>query len=162
MAFSFSLKHVFFSIVLLTLAHSCCKVHGQGQGLDAVQIVATSALCFDNRTIIQNCLATLGFNATTNSSSNLTTTNGFCDGPCYGQTMLVISCIDGILSNFQFYNAQMMQGVRSIFQAACGKNNSANATDGSGNVEAVANYGSEVGQLSTWIMGILVSVVWLV
>lgn len=42
--------------------------------------------------------------------------------------MLVISCIDGILSNFQFYNAQMMQGVRSIFQAACGKNNSANAT----------------------------------
>lgn len=95
MAFSFSLKHVFFSIILLTLAHSCCKglycfyiinflaqisalwlsnlsyhdlnltkyyflivfllkfwqVHGQGQGLDAVQIVATSALCFDNRTV---------------------------------------------------------------------------------------------------------------
>ncbi|RWW74111.1 hypothetical protein BHE74_00017986 [Ensete ventricosum] len=78
---------------------------------DAIQIVARAALCFDNRTA----------NATAS----------FCSSPCFGEMMLMTSCIDGIMSSFSFYRPGLMQGVQSIFQMACsggGGNGSSNAT----------------------------------
>ncbi|WOK96087.1 hypothetical protein Cni_G04794 [Canna indica] len=144
--YSPSLKQLLFAIALLYIASSCCEA----QQADAVQIIARAALCFDNRTVINSCLASMGINVNvtangtvngTTSSSNATifgpkrkknATTTFCGSPCYGQMMLMTSCIDVVLSNFQFYSPGLMQGVQSIFQMACGgSNNTNNATTSS-------------------------------
>ncbi|URD93579.1 hypothetical protein MUK42_00736 [Musa troglodytarum] len=115
---------------------------------DAIQIVARAALCFDNRTVIDNCLTSMGIstNATANAASNSSTTvpqqdnatASFCSSPCLGEMMLMTSCIDGIMSSFTFYKPGLMQGVQAIFQMACsggGGNGSATPLrcDGRGN-----------------------------
>ncbi|RZS00811.1 hypothetical protein BHM03_00030584 [Ensete ventricosum] len=74
-------------------------------------------------------------NATSNSSTTApqqaNATASFCSSPCFGEMMLMTSCIDGIMSSFSFYRPGLMQGVQSIFQMACsggGGNGSSNAT----------------------------------
>ncbi|CAL9111255.1 unnamed protein product [Musa textilis] len=145
MARSLSLKHPCFALVLLYIASSCCEAQ------DAIQIVARAALCFDKRTVNDNCLTSMGIstNATANAASNSSTTvpqqdnatASFCSSPCLGEMMLMTSCIDGIMSSFTFYKPGLMQGVQAIFQMACsggGGNGSSNAT-----VSRVA-YGGDV------------------
>jgi len=65
-----------------------------------------------------NCISSAAM--LNNGSMNANAT--FCHGPCYGHAMLMVDCLDGIFTNFQFYSAPMMQGVKAVFQAACGKN----------------------------------------
>ncbi|CAL9106148.1 uncharacterized protein LOC135633220 [Musa acuminata AAA Group] len=135
MARSLSLKHPCFALALLYIASSCCEAQ------DAIQIVARAALCFDNRTVIDNCLTSMGIstNGTANATSNSSTTvpqqdnatASFCSSPCLGEMMLMTSCFDGIMSSFGFYRPGLMQGVQAIFQMACsggGGNGSSNAT----------------------------------
>lgn len=78
-----------------------------------------------------------GQNPTTSSAQQSNPTTAFCNAPCFGEMMLMTGCIDGILSNFQFYNPGMMQGVRAIFQTACGQNNNngAAANSNGGEIE---------------------------
>ncbi|KAG0497358.1 hypothetical protein HPP92_001815 [Vanilla planifolia] len=128
----------FFAIFILSLAVTCCKA----QQADSVQIVARAALCFDNQTVNNNCLRSM--RRISNGVGMQNSTIGFCNGPCFGQTMLMLSCIDGILSNFQFYSPGMLQGVQSVFQMSCGgrtnNNNNNNDTNNStsGNMVAQA------------------------
>ncbi|XP_020276476.1 uncharacterized protein LOC109850824 isoform X2 [Asparagus officinalis] len=111
MAPSLNVKHFCFAIAMLTLATPLCK--GQSaQPQDSVQIVANAALCFDNKTVIMNCISSAAMLA--NGSLNPNST--FCQGPCYGHAMLMVNCLDGIFTNFPFYNAGLFQGVRAIFQ----------------------------------------------
>ena len=65
-----------------------------------------------------NCISSAAMLSNGSTNANAT----FCHGPCYGQAMLTVNCLEGIFSNFHFYNAPMMQGVKSVFQVACGKN----------------------------------------
>ncbi|XP_017696827.1 uncharacterized protein LOC108511080 [Phoenix dactylifera] len=169
MALSLTLKRLPFAISLLYIAISCC----QAQQADPVQIVARAALCFDNRPVLNNCLTSMGVNVGgTNSSAqqNISTTT-FCNGPCFGQMMLMTNCINGILSNFQFYNPGMMQGVQAIFQTACGQNsnngvaanNNGGGSGGSANMVGASNYGIELAipmYMSLWMPALLVAI-WL-
>ncbi|KAJ4775903.1 hypothetical protein LUZ62_060160 [Rhynchospora pubera] len=121
---------------LLCIPSPFCKAQ------DPVQIVARAALCFDNRPVMNGCLQSLGINipglgsttTTTNTGNNSTTTlapapapfaggpnaTGMCGAPCFGQMMLMMTCMDGIFSNFQSYQTGLMQGVQAIFQMSCG------------------------------------------
>ncbi|KAL0927825.1 hypothetical protein M5K25_002038 [Dendrobium thyrsiflorum] len=115
-------------ICLLSLATFCCKA----QQADSVQIVARAALCFDNQTVTNGCMRWMR-----RISNRTVTTNRFCNTPCYGQMMLVLNCVDGVLTNFQFYSPGLMQGVQSIFQMSCGGRTSNNInTSTSGNMVA--------------------------
>ncbi|KAL6620066.1 hypothetical protein ACP70R_035205 [Stipagrostis hirtigluma subsp. patula] len=113
---------------------------------DAIQIVAQAALCFDNRPIINGCLQAMGINVNGNGNGNgngatstaapPTPSSGIagapelapapapsasmCQGPCFGQMMLMMNCANGILSNIQGYSPGLMQGVQAVYQMACG------------------------------------------
>ncbi|XP_072961043.1 uncharacterized protein [Typha angustifolia] len=135
------LKKLCFVVALFCIADYCCKAQQ-----DSIQIVATAALCFDNRPVMNGCLTWMGINVTgsaNTTSSNTTalapdnnsTTNstaGFCNSPCFGEMMLMMNCVDGIMSNFQAYNPGLMQGARALLQMSCGFGNNSNATTGTG------------------------------
>lgn len=55
---------------------------------------------------------------------------GMCGAPCYGQMMLMMTCVDGILSNLQGYQTGLMQGVQAIFQMSCGVTGNSNTAGG--------------------------------
>ncbi|GJM88342.1 hypothetical protein PR202_ga04395 [Eleusine coracana subsp. coracana] len=171
------LQHLCFTVVLLSIAISCCRGQGGGAGggaggavvpgtQDAIQIVAQAALCFDNRQVINGCLKSLGFNVSGNggtsrasspalapapgpSAAGTGTKNGsavniFCQRPCFGQITLMMTCVNGILSNIQGYNPGLMQGVQALFQMACG-----NVTNGTSSSAVVAS-GIRVLRLSSF------------
>ncbi|XP_020108454.1 uncharacterized protein LOC109724149 [Ananas comosus] len=135
---SLTLKHFVFVVALFCMANFSCKAQ------DPVQIVARAALCFDNHTVTLACLDAMGIhlngtkkNSTKSGSmgelvpskknSTANATSILCNTPCFGQMMLVMNCVDGILSNFQGYNSGLMQGVRAIFQMSCGIGNNGTA-----------------------------------
>ncbi|XP_062180891.1 cell wall protein IFF6-like isoform X2 [Phragmites australis] len=162
-------RHLCLTVVLSSIAISCCRgqggggAGGAGEGgaaggalvpgtQDAIQIVAQAALCFDNRQVINGCLQAMGININGNGNSNgngngngststaappelapapgtsaataASANNGsmasMCQGPCFGQMMLIMNCVNGILGNIQGYSPGLMQGVQAIFQMSCG------------------------------------------
>ncbi|MQM03540.1 hypothetical protein Taro_036326 [Colocasia esculenta] len=108
---------------------------------NAVAITARAMLCFDNTTvrtipenlpakttsgelalehIYKNCQGQYRLTANGTLSVPKNATNFFCNGPCMAETQLVLGCIDGILSNFQFYNGATVQAVNATLLLACG------------------------------------------
>ncbi|CAA6674872.1 unnamed protein product [Spirodela intermedia] len=77
-------------------------------------------LCFNNTSIYRNCQEQyrLTANGTLNVSGNAV--DAFCSGPCLAETQLVLKCIDGILSNFNFYNGATIRAVNATILIACG------------------------------------------
>lgn len=69
--------------------------------------------------------------AATNSTSTANATAGLCNGPCFGQMMLIMNCVNGIMGNFQGYNPGLMQGVMAIFQMSCGVGSGNSSSGGS-------------------------------
>ncbi|KAJ3696349.1 hypothetical protein LUZ61_000054 [Rhynchospora tenuis] len=145
------LKLAHFPLILLSLL---CIPSPFSKAQDPVQIVARAALCFDNRPVMNGCLQSLGINipglgntTTTNTGTNSTTAlapapapsagspnaTGMCGAPCFGQMMLMMTCMDGIFSNFPSYQTGLMQGVQAIFRMSCGiPGNGAGAGTGAG------------------------------
>ena len=50
------------------------------------------------------------------SNGNSGSTAIMCQGPCFGQMMLMMTCVNGILGNIQGYSPGLMQGVQAVFQ----------------------------------------------
>jgi hypothetical protein len=65
--------------------------------------------------------------------------------------MLMMTCVDGILSNLQGYQSGLMQGVQAIFQMSCGVTGNSN-TAGAG-TGAGAGSGAGGGQSSSTTNG---------
>ncbi|NP_001143400.1 uncharacterized protein LOC100276043 precursor [Zea mays] len=139
---------------------------------DAIQIVSQAALCFDNRQVINGCLQAMGINVNSNGgnsnggssngsgggssgsggssngsggggSSNSGSTATMCQGPCFGQMMLMMNCVNGILGNIQGYSPGLMQGVQAVFQMSCG--NVGNSQQGGGASGGAAGGGAAAG-----------------
>lgn len=47
-------------------------------------------------------------------------TEVFCTGPCLSETHMVLSCIEGIMSNFEFFNKATIKDIQDTIHAACG------------------------------------------
>lgn len=126
---------------------------------DAIQIVSQAALCFDNRQVINGCLQAMGNNVNSNGNgngnggssngsggggnSNSGSTATMCQGPCFGQMMLMMNCVNGILGNIQGYSPGLMQGVQAVFQMSCG--NVGNSQQGGGASGGAAAGGAAAG-----------------
>ncbi|RLN31037.1 glycine-rich cell wall structural protein 1-like [Panicum miliaceum] len=65
-----------------------------------------------------------------NNNGNGGSTASMCQGPCFGQMMLMMNCVNGILGNIQGYSPGLMQGVQAVFQMSCG--NVGNGQQGGG------------------------------
>ncbi|XP_062232527.1 glycine-rich cell wall structural protein 1-like [Phragmites australis] len=179
-SFKLRLRHLCFTVVLSSIAISCCRGQGGGGGggaggaaggavvpgtQDAIQIVSQAALCFDNRQVMNGCLQAMGINVNGNGNSNSNSngngngatstaaspapapapdtsaagaganngsTASMCQGPCFGQMMLMMNCVNGILGNIQGYSPGLMQGVQAIFQMSCGNGQGGGGAGGAG------------------------------
>ncbi|XP_058076766.1 uncharacterized protein LOC131225277 [Magnolia sinica] len=114
MAFSLTFKRLWcFAIVLIsitTLSHA---------EQSPAQIVAKALLCFNERMIYESCQEAYQLNESGNINVPSEAADEYCNGPCYSETELVLNCVDGILSNFVFYNKATVQDVRSVINAGC-------------------------------------------
>ncbi|CAA7398364.1 unnamed protein product [Spirodela intermedia] len=82
--------------------------------------VFSPSCCEGFKQIYRNCQEQyrLTANGTLNVSGNAV--DAFCSGPCLAETQLVLSCVDGILSNFKFYNGATIRAVNATILIACG------------------------------------------
>ncbi|KAG2619862.1 glycine-rich cell wall structural protein 1.0-like [Panicum virgatum] len=81
-----------------------------------------------------------------NSNGNGGSTASMCQGPCFGQMMLMMNCVNGILGNIQGYSPGLMQGVQAVFQMSCG--NVGNGQQGGGGAGGGGAAGAGVGGAS--------------
>ncbi|CAA6661987.1 unnamed protein product [Spirodela intermedia] len=102
-------------LLVAVFSPSCCEAQNPSS------IVDNAILCFNNTSIYRNCQEQyrLTANGTLNVSGNAV--DAFCSGPCLAETQLVLSCVDGILSNFKFYNGATIRAVNATILIACGK-----------------------------------------
>ncbi|XP_022930500.1 uncharacterized protein LOC111436937 [Cucurbita moschata] len=87
---------------------------------DPPEIVAKALRCFNDKYIYSACEESYRLKASGNVEVPLEKTEEYCSGPCLGETHLVLDCIDGIFSNFLFYNKATLQDVRDTIHAGCG------------------------------------------
>ncbi|XP_062213765.1 uncharacterized protein LOC133914756 [Phragmites australis] len=145
------MAHLSSKHLLLAAAAILCMVMPSCKAQDAVQIVARAALCFDNHTVINNCLHQMGISTNGGGASGLGVLDKIpvspnasavlCNTPCFAHMMLVTDCVDGILSNFQGYSSGLMQGIRATFQMSCG---TGNGTAGDASDPSAADHGDTV------------------
>ncbi|KAL5218586.1 hypothetical protein ABZP36_019270 [Zizania latifolia] len=125
--------------LLLAAAVIFCTAISPCKAQDAVQIVAKAALCFDNHTVINNCLRQIGIDGNNASSRRGSAGGGhgsqsaalekiptsanasaaLCDTPCFGHMMKMADCVDDILSNFHGYSSNLIKGIRAMFEMSC-------------------------------------------
>ncbi|CAK9328945.1 unnamed protein product [Citrullus colocynthis] len=87
---------------------------------DPPEIVAKALLCFNDKYIYSACEESCRLKESGNLEVPLEKTEEYCNGPCLDETRLVLDCINGIFSNFLFYNRATLQDVRDTIQAGCG------------------------------------------
>ncbi|KAL4014937.1 hypothetical protein IC575_027158 [Cucumis melo] len=87
---------------------------------DPPEIVAKALLCFNDRYIYSACEESYRLKESGNLEVPLEKTEEYCNGPCLSETELVLDCINGIFSNFLFYNRATLQDVRDTIHAGCG------------------------------------------
>lgn len=46
-------------------------------------------------------------------------TNDFCNGACLKETNLILNCVEGVLSDFEFYNKATINDVRHTIKEGC-------------------------------------------
>ncbi|KAH9306624.1 hypothetical protein KI387_011028, partial [Taxus chinensis] len=46
-------------------------------------------------------------------------TDEYCNGGCFDETQVVLTCLDQILSNFEFYNKATIDDIRDTIVQAC-------------------------------------------
>ncbi|OVA16819.1 hypothetical protein BVC80_1543g280 [Macleaya cordata] len=122
MAFSFTLKPLFFAITLFSISTFCCKSEN-GVVEDPAQIVAKALLCFNDKFIYSSCEESYRLTQSGNINVPPEATDQYCDGACLTETHLVLSCIDNILTNFLFYNRATIHDIRATLKAGCSYSN---------------------------------------
>ncbi|XP_042516439.1 uncharacterized protein LOC122090784 [Macadamia integrifolia] len=119
MAFLSTQRCWFLIAALISIAVSCCK--SELAGNDPSQLVARALECFNNDNIYSSCEETYRLQANGNINVPPEATDEYCDGPCLEETKLVLHCINGILTNFLFYNKATVQDISATLDAGCGQ-----------------------------------------
>ncbi|KAK1279173.1 hypothetical protein QJS04_geneDACA007123 [Acorus gramineus] len=120
MAFSLALQRLSLIVAILVIATPHFT-----SAQDPLQIIGKAILCFDNQTVYNDCGRAI------RSSINGTVNNTIviCSKPCLAEAFLILDCIDGILSNFPFFNNLTIPAVKATFRAACNNINITIATN---------------------------------
>ncbi|KAK1316480.1 hypothetical protein QJS10_CPA05g00270 [Acorus calamus] len=111
MASSLALRLCWIIVALLTIATHLPASVAQ----DPLQIVGKALICFDNKTVYNNCSSAIqsSINGTINGTAVI------CSKSCLAETFVILDCVNDILSNFKFFNNLTIPAVKAIFNAAC-------------------------------------------
>jgi hypothetical protein len=74
-----------------------------------------------------------GPSAAGSGTNNGSTASIMCQGPCFEEMMLIMTCVNDILvDNIQGYSPGLMQGIEAIFQMFCGNVDNGHGGSGAG------------------------------
>ncbi|KAK6930244.1 Pentatricopeptide repeat, partial [Dillenia turbinata] len=76
---------------------------------DPTEIVGKALLCFDNKNIYADCEEAYRLTESGNVNVTRNETDAYCEGPCLTETHFLLTCIENILTNFEFYNKATIQ-----------------------------------------------------
>ncbi|XP_030539883.2 uncharacterized protein LOC115747755 [Rhodamnia argentea] len=94
---------------------------GGGSGVAGTpQIIEKALLCFNDKNIYKACEESYRLDESGDLHVPPEYTNVFCNGPCLSETNLVLTCIEGVLSNFLFYNHATIRDIKDTIHAGCG------------------------------------------
>ncbi|TKW12798.1 hypothetical protein SEVIR_5G058400v4 [Setaria viridis] len=99
-------------------AVAAATLHGQKR--DAVDIVGRALVCFNDRYIYSGCQGSFRLGPQGALDVPPGSADAFCGGPCLAETELVLRCVDGVMSNFRFYNGATAADVRAALDRGCG------------------------------------------
>ncbi|KAJ8766227.1 hypothetical protein K2173_022286 [Erythroxylum novogranatense] len=91
-----------------------------GAGVDPAEIVAKAVLCFNDRSIYSSCDESYRLTESGNIEVPHEYVDQYCSGPCLTETHLVLTCIENIMTNFEFYNKATINDIRDTIKAGCG------------------------------------------
>ncbi|KAK2990270.1 hypothetical protein RJ640_014722 [Escallonia rubra] len=91
-------------------------------GADPSQIVAKALLCFNDKyiQIYSSCEESYRLTASGNLNVPYGYVDHYCQGPCLTETHLVLDCLEGIFSHFEFYNRATIKDVKETIKEGCG------------------------------------------
>ncbi|KAL3727781.1 hypothetical protein ACJRO7_032517 [Eucalyptus globulus] len=92
---------------------------GGAGGFETPEIVAKALLCFDDKYIYQSCEESYRLDHGGDLHVPPEYTDEFCNGPCLSETNLVLTCIDGIVSNFIFDNHATIKDIQDTIHEGC-------------------------------------------
>ncbi|KAJ6305993.1 hypothetical protein OIU78_021341 [Salix suchowensis] len=84
------------------------------------QMVAKAMMCFNNKIIYSRCDEAYRLTQSGNLNVPPEATDVFCNGPCLAETRLVLGCINGVISDFLFYNRATVRDITYALSAGCG------------------------------------------
>ncbi|CAK7340564.1 unnamed protein product [Dovyalis caffra] len=118
MALSALPKQEFLVFTLIFLAKLCCYTAGDAQVVPG-QMIAKALSCFNNKIIYSGCDEAYRLTESGNLNVPPEATNLFCNGPCLGETRLVLSCINDVISGFLFYNKATVRDINYALSSGC-------------------------------------------
>nr|ABR16925.1 unknown [Picea sitchensis] len=111
-----SCKTLLHATALFFLLLSVCGTDMDGHGPDPVEIVGKALECFDHA---DTCKPEQQLYPSGCLDVPPDETDEYCDGGCYKQTQVVLTCLDQILSNFEFYNNATIDVINQTITEGC-------------------------------------------
>ncbi|KAL9447185.1 hypothetical protein AB3S75_014791 [Citrus x aurantiifolia] len=111
----------FIMSVLIFIAISCCCCFSGSYAADnPAEALAKACLCFNDRFIYTaGCDKEYRLNESGNINVPPAAADLFCNGPCFGETQLMLDCVEKLLSNFNFYNKATVNDIRKALNSGC-------------------------------------------
>ncbi|KAK1292655.1 hypothetical protein QJS10_CPB17g01144 [Acorus calamus] len=97
---------------------------GSTSAQNPIQIVSKAVQCFNNQNVYRKCQEDYRLSPAGNINVPSEATDAYCGGPCLIETKLVLDCVDGIMSNFVFYNRATTKNIRSTLVNGCSQTSS--------------------------------------
>ncbi|CAN8255614.1 unnamed protein product [Cochlearia groenlandica] len=92
---------------------------GSGGGDDPPEIVAKALECLKEKHIYRECDEAWRLTLTGELNIPVTSTEEFCEGPCFSETHLALNCINDILHHFRFFNRATIHDIRQTLKSGC-------------------------------------------
>ncbi|GLJ09025.1 hypothetical protein SUGI_0100270 [Cryptomeria japonica] len=109
-------KRILFASILLFLCISICYAEDGPAQEDPPEIVGKAMSCFDH---VYECPPAHRLTPSGTLNVPYEQTDEYCNSGCYDGTQLVLTCIDQILTNFEFYNKATVEDIRKTIVQAC-------------------------------------------
>ncbi|XP_020108455.1 uncharacterized protein LOC109724151 [Ananas comosus] len=115
MAFAFSLRWWWcFFVVVFCFSSSFCNS-------DPMDIIHGRALsCFDYRPVYSRCNDSFRLNEQGSVNIPQEGIDEYCEGPCFEETHLVLTCVGDVHNSFRFSNGASVKDVKSALIRRCG------------------------------------------
>ncbi|KAK1294348.1 hypothetical protein QJS10_CPA16g01630 [Acorus calamus] len=136
---------VAYKLLILSLFLPLMFISGftSAENENPANIFSKAFRCLDDQNVYSRCQEDYRINVAGNINVPYDETDTYCSGPCLIETKLVLDCIDGIMSNFLFYNSATTKNIRSTLRSGCSHTNRRGNFNVAENLEEESNGGDK-------------------